>query len=269
MVLHSFAAYLRAIWASCHGYDNIPAEELEDHPEAYLPGCADADIDLADGSTFSGDCGVVMYDDVFEFEDMAETTWSITSQIGVTPRMMWDFADWNVQFNLGTFYEKSGLSTSAYCDQANVESSRWFTDEGPMLGSKNAAFDQWVKEMPPPLKKEEEVEEEQGGEESFEWVPDRNPYGGGQSEGQTGVARFMRAQNGHSRQSVSLGQDQELVDIEGAVDTSAVKNSSNYLMLTCIILVLLGIGLALYVYNNRKSKMGAFHTLPTEAYGSV
>jgi len=272
MVLHSFAAYLRAIWASCHGYDNIPASELEDHPEAYLPGCADADIDLADGSTFSGDCGVVLYDDVFEFEDMAQTTWSITSQIGVTPRMMWDFADWNVQFNLGTFYEKSGLSTSAYCDQANVESSRWFTDEGPMMGSKNAAFDQWVKDMPPPLKKEEEEEEEavlEGGEENFEWVPDRNPYGSGQGEGLSGPARFMKAYDGHSRQSVSLGHDQELVVIEGAVDTSAVKNSSNYLLMTCIILLLLGIGLSLYVYNNRKSKVGALHTLPSEAYGSV
>lgn len=295
MVLHSFAAYLRAIWASCHGYDNIPASELEDHPEAYLPGCADSDIDLADGSVFSGDCGVVMYDDAFELEGVAESSWSIASEIGITPRMMWDFADWNVQFNLGTFYEKSGLSTSAYCDQANVENSKWFSTEGPMMGSKNAAFDQWVKAMPPPLKKEEdqmeeEEEAEEVVEEGFEFVPDRNPYGAGKVDGDTGlggVARLksksiMRAYDVHDgrtrgqtmkamdiAEGVSLGEDHELVHIEGEVGSSAVKNSNNYLMLTCIILLLLGIGLALYAYNNRKSKMQSFNTALSEAYGSV
>jgi len=305
MVLHSFAAYLRAIWASCHGYDNIPMDELEDYPEAYLPGCADADIDLADGSVFSGDCGVVMYDDVFEFEEMAEQSWSITSQIGVTPRMMWNFADWNVKFNHGTFYEKSGLSTSTQCDQANVAASEWFSDVGPMLGSANAAFDLWMKDMPPPLKKEEEVEEQGsdfgglGDGENFMPEGRSNPYGAfqrneeadasaseGTSTSQKSRFASLRAYDGHTRgEDMTPGDgsvemdtvdtvdtvDAELVHIKGEVGGTVVKDHNNYLMLTCIILLLLGIGLALYAYNNRTSKfvLESMHTLRTDAYGAV
>jgi len=65
--------------------------------------------------------------------------------------------------------------------------------------------------------------------------------------------------------------DSELVHIKGEVGGTVVKDHNNYLMLTCIILLLLGIGLALYVYNNRKSKivMESMNTLRTEAYGAV
>jgi len=257
MVLHSFAAYLRAIWASCHGYDNIDPSEMEQHPEMYLPGCADADIDLADGSTFSGDCGVVMYDDPFEFEEVAESEWSITSKIGVTSRMMWDFADWNVQFNHGSFYEKSGLSESAYCDNGNVAKSRWFSDVGPMLGSKNAAFDLWIKDMPPPLKKEDDDEED-----GFAFVPDRNPYGGGKGDGEGASARIMH------REAHSHGQ-QQLAHFQGEVGGHSVQSGNAYLTMTCLILLLFGVGLALYAFNNRKSKKSdALHT-PREVYGAV
>ena len=50
--------------------------------------------------------------------------------MGVTPRRMWDFADWNVQFSHGTF-KASGLSISDMCDQTNVAQSRWFSDGPP------------------------------------------------------------------------------------------------------------------------------------------
>jgi len=65
--------------------------------------------------------------------------------------------------------------------------------------------------------------------------------------------------------------NEELVNIKGEVGGTVVKDHNNYLMLTCIILLLLGIGLALYVYNNRKSKfvLESMHTLRTEAYGAV
>merc|ERR1719420_1745541 len=138
MALHSFAAYLRAIWASCHGYDNIAEADLDQHPEAYKPGCSDG--------FFDGECGVVDYDDAYEWEDLALMDWSITSTMDVTPRMMWDFDQWNVQYNHGTFLEASGLSASDMCDQANVAQSRWFSDEPPLYGyvAGEAAYEIWA-----------------------------------------------------------------------------------------------------------------------------
>jgi len=161
-----------------------------------------------------------------------------------------------------------------------------------MLGSQNAAFDLWMKDMPPPLKKEEE--EEESADTGF--MPDRNPYGGGQkmegasaegaaTEGSTGITGFgkskrsssFRAYDGHVRgqDMDTVGEDEEvvveheLVHIQGEVGTT-VKDGNNYLMLTCIILLLLGIGLALFAYNNRKAKVEAhYHTLRNDAYGSV
>jgi len=163
-----------------------------------------------------------------------------------------------------------------------------------MLGSANAAFDLWIKDMPPPLKKEEEPEEEQGSEfGDFDFVPERNPYGGGLQKGDNendaseGTAtskksRFssLRAYDGHTRgQDMNPGEDDpvdlqsvsELVHIQGEVGSTVVKDHNNYLMLTCMILLLLGIGLALYAYNHRKSKFGmeSMNTLRTDAYGAV
>merc|ERR550525_676718 len=148
MVLHSFAAYLRAIWASCHGYDNIPMDELQDHPEAYTPGCADG--------FFDGECGVVDYDDAYEWEEMAEQEWSLTSSLDITPRMMWNFADWNVAFNHGDFLERTGLIDSELCDLANVAQSQWFSDQGPLYDTDVSAYDQWVAEQE--MKKSENME---------------------------------------------------------------------------------------------------------------
>merc|ERR1712013_958902 len=138
MALHSFAAYLRAIWASCHGYDNIAESELDLHPEAYLPGCSEG--------FFDGECGTVEYDDAYEWEDLAFEEWSITSKMDVTPRMMWDFSQWNVQYNHGTFYEASGLSVSAMCDQVNVAGSQWFSEEASLYGyvQGQSAYEVWA-----------------------------------------------------------------------------------------------------------------------------
>jgi len=145
--------------------------------------------------------------------------------------------------------------------------------------------------MPPPLKKEEE--EEDTVEQGSDFMPDRNPYGGGKQMGEEGTdtaaegttsksKRFssFRAYDGHTRGQdmdevppsdvEEVVEDQQLVHIQGEVGTTAVKDGNNYLMLTCIILLLLGIGLALFAYNNRKAKVEAhYHTLSNEAYGSV
>jgi len=193
MALHAFAAYLRAIWASCHGYDNIAPSDLEEHPEAYLPQCADEQV-IADGTVYSGDCGVIDYDDAFEWEDMALQDWSITSMMDVTPRMMWDFSAWNVQFNHGTFYEASGLSVSAMCDQVNVAGSKWFTTEGPKIEGE-AAYDIWERDNPKEEKREVKSAQEVAAgfsdpHETDEEVESgrRNPYGSFQrSDGEGAV----------------------------------------------------------------------------------
>lgn len=117
MLLHSFTAYLRAVWASCHGYDLLSNEELDDHPEAYDPQCADG----------YPDCGVIELDDVYEFGDMVNQQWSITSTMDVTPRKMWDFNDWNVRFDIGSFIERAGLDISTGCDIDHLRNSKWLT----------------------------------------------------------------------------------------------------------------------------------------------
>merc|ERR1712013_755414 len=63
--------------------------------------------------------------------------------MGITPRMLWDFTDWNEQFNHGTFYSESGLSLSDSCDQDNVAQSRWFS-EVESLNLEPIAFDEWM-----------------------------------------------------------------------------------------------------------------------------
>ena len=117
MLLHSFVAYLRALWASCHGHNKILAEELDDHPEAYTAECADG----------FDECDVIELDDAYMFDTMAEQEWSITSQIDVTPRMLWDFKDWGVKYDLGTFYEESGIADSHRCPDFNIyHNNDWF-----------------------------------------------------------------------------------------------------------------------------------------------
>jgi len=117
MLLHSFTAYLRAVWASCHGYDGISGGELDDHPEAYLAQCANG----------YPECGVIELDDIYQFGEMVNMEWSITSTMNVTPRKMWDFSDWNIRYVRGSFIHRSGLETSGECDIENMLNSKWLT----------------------------------------------------------------------------------------------------------------------------------------------
>jgi len=119
MLLHSYTAFLRAVWAACHGYDRIAGHELDGHEEAYKAECAEG--------FFDGDCGVVELDDVYDFGDMPKYGWSLTSQVEVTPRSMWDFSDWNTVYDMSDFLERTGLEHSAVCDVANFEKSKWLT----------------------------------------------------------------------------------------------------------------------------------------------
>jgi len=119
MLLHSYTAFLRAVWATCHGYDRIADHELDRHEEAYKAECAEG--------FFDGDCGVVELDDVYDFGDMPRYGWSLTSQVEVTPRSMWDFSDWNTVYDLSDFLERTGLEHSKVCDVANFDKSKWLT----------------------------------------------------------------------------------------------------------------------------------------------
>ena len=102
LVLHSFTAYLRALWASCHGYDRVDAAQLD---------------------------GAMQLDDAYDFGALADEAWALASQTQITPRKLWDFADWHVRFDHGSFYGESGLRRSQLCDQRNVARSAWFVHE--------------------------------------------------------------------------------------------------------------------------------------------
>lgn len=62
MLLHSYTAYLRAVWGACHGYDKLLGRDLDGHDEAYKAECAEG--------FFDGDCGVVELDDIYDFGEM-------------------------------------------------------------------------------------------------------------------------------------------------------------------------------------------------------
>lgn len=118
MMLHSFTAYLRAVWAVCHGYDRIDARELEEHPDAYEAQCIPG---------WEDECGVIDLDGVYEFEGLADVEWSLTSTRDVTPRAMWNFSDWNVAYDHGSFVLSSHIDELRSCDRKNIEQSEWFS----------------------------------------------------------------------------------------------------------------------------------------------
>jgi len=116
MLLHSFVAYLRAVWAGCHGYDHIDSFILDNHPDVYTGEC----IDEFD------ECGAIELDAPYYFGDMATMDWSLTHKQDITPRSVWNFEAWRVKYDLGTFWEQSDLASSDMCDPENVEASAWF-----------------------------------------------------------------------------------------------------------------------------------------------
>jgi len=115
MVLHSFVAYLRAVWAACHGYDGLKDEELTANPMVYEAFCDEG----------YEECGALELDDTYQFGGMIDKYWSITSRMDVTPRKMWNFENWNVKYDVGSFLMRSGLLDSKVCPQQNLEHSAW------------------------------------------------------------------------------------------------------------------------------------------------
>merc|ERR1719361_1506854 len=130
MMLHAFVGYLRAVWAACHGYDKLEAADLGHDENIYLGECID-------GYT---ECGAVALDDAYDFGLMAESEWSLTSTMDITPRSMWRLQDWNVRYDHGTFFEHSGLAASPRCSEYGVAQSEWFVNRqlGEQLQSKHS-----------------------------------------------------------------------------------------------------------------------------------
>merc|ERR1719391_1715498 len=116
LMLHGFTAYLRALWSACHGYDQIASEDLKDLSDAYTASC----IENYD------ECGAILLDEAYYFGAMVEQEWSLTSRMSVTPRKMWNFTDWGVRYDHGTFLRNSGLRNSRGCDIRNVAESEYF-----------------------------------------------------------------------------------------------------------------------------------------------
>jgi len=137
MLLHSFVAYLRALWAGCHGYDNIDSFILDNHPDVYTGECID-------GFT---ECGAIELDDPYFFGPMADCDWSLTHKQDVTPRSVWNFEAWRVKYDFGSFWENSGLADSEMCDEGNLMSSRWFSQSDETQDMIDRILSDWEKEL--------------------------------------------------------------------------------------------------------------------------
>jgi len=147
MLLHSFVAYLRAIWAGCHGYDNIDSFILDNHPDVYTGECID-------GFT---ECGAIELDDPFFFGPMALSDWSYTHGHDVTPRDVWNFEAWRVKYDYGSFWDKSGLIDSEMCDEDNLMSSRWFAHPEETKEMRDRILSDWEQEYAQWLKDQDQV----------------------------------------------------------------------------------------------------------------
>merc|ERR1712212_630826 len=88
-------------------------------------------VDLSEAYTAScieeyEECGAVELDEPYYFGAMVTQPWSLASRMSITPRKMWDFADWGVRYDHGTFLRNSGLRHSRGCDVRNVAQSEYF-----------------------------------------------------------------------------------------------------------------------------------------------
>merc|ERR1740129_1440208 len=136
--------------------------------------------------------------------------------------MMWDFDQWNVQFNHGTFFEASGLSTSELCDADNVAQSKWFSDEGPLYGyvEGEAAYEIWAATQ-------------EGGVDAFR---------------REKVAEGGMLHNSHKK----MRREEEVQGMY--LSEVGMTDGSSDAMMAGIILLLLASGLMLCLYNKRREQ---------------
>jgi len=121
-LLHTFTLYQRALWTTCYEYDTIDVSQLQFYRDAYTPSCNPNMVD----------CGVVGVDAAYNLNPLDEAEWSLASTMEITPRTLFDIQDWNVQYDLGTFYTKSKLNEwcdfNALHDDLQGPNPEWFVD---------------------------------------------------------------------------------------------------------------------------------------------
>eukprot|EP00484_Ammonia_sp_Unknown_P014843 CAMPEP_0197073002 /NCGR_PEP_ID=MMETSP1384-20130603/210382_1 /TAXON_ID=29189 /ORGANISM="Ammonia sp." /LENGTH=615 /DNA_ID=CAMNT_0042511827 /DNA_START=44 /DNA_END=1888 /DNA_ORIENTATION=+ len=123
-LLHTFTLYQRALWSTCYEYDEIDIHDLQSHKDAYTPSC----------NPNMEDCGVVGIDAPYNLYPLNQVDWSLASSMDITPRKLYDIKDWNVQYDLGTFWKRSKLNE--WCEERATHNSGtvkgvnpdWFVD---------------------------------------------------------------------------------------------------------------------------------------------
>eukprot|EP00485_Elphidium_margaritaceum_P008361 CAMPEP_0202690690 /NCGR_PEP_ID=MMETSP1385-20130828/5606_1 /ASSEMBLY_ACC=CAM_ASM_000861 /TAXON_ID=933848 /ORGANISM="Elphidium margaritaceum" /LENGTH=577 /DNA_ID=CAMNT_0049345975 /DNA_START=36 /DNA_END=1769 /DNA_ORIENTATION=- len=122
LLLHTFTLYQRALWTTCYEYDFIDVDLLQQYPDAYTPEC----------NPDQADCGVVGVDAVYRLNPLDENDWAVAYSQDITPRKMYDITDWNVKYDLGSFYTRSKLNewceAKAVHDDIPGPSADWMVD---------------------------------------------------------------------------------------------------------------------------------------------
>lgn len=114
IMLHNFLMYIRALRTTCFGYDKKINELEEYQPFSYDPY---QDNRMADMKPF--------LDLPMDFNVLAQQKWSRAYKEDITVRKIFDLQQWDISYELGTFYWNSpGLQK--YCtDNLNTT---WFYD---------------------------------------------------------------------------------------------------------------------------------------------
>jgi len=216
MLLHSYTAYLRAVWGACHGYDKLLGRDLDGHDEAYKAECAEG--------FFDGDCGVVELDDIYDFGEMPHYSWSITSMMSVTPRSMWNFADWNVVYDVGDFPDRAGLYESSVCDADNIRNSKWLTRVVDDVAASSAS--------------------------SADGMANGGPQPPAASSSADKKPDPKEAKSGGARRRNARKQEAELL-VDLSLEERAIRDSSdNQAIIVCVMVFLCAVGL--FVYGKQK-----------------
>jgi len=135
---HSFTQYMMSMWISCRGH---AGEVLEDNTDAYTGYCGGPDTLLEDAPNRDCDSDILrerlgdrfadaMLDRSVDAEldtaGLKETQpWTFAYNHKLTVRKLYDISDWNVVYDTGSFWRRSGLSEQ--CELNDV----WFRQSRP------------------------------------------------------------------------------------------------------------------------------------------
>ena len=92
----------------CRDYDHIPTDKIEKHFKVYHPYCGALE-DIA--TNLSCNTQKFGLDDPFILYNMVNFSWTVAHNEPLCVRKMWDPQIWNVVYELGPFWEKSGVQS--------------------------------------------------------------------------------------------------------------------------------------------------------------